>query len=227
MQRFAFTLLELVFTILILGFILSALPTIMITDQKTRDSSIIQEAIYASTAKMSQLLSYKWDEASNEDNNTISNAKVLDINASGLGDSELDRNNSKFRVGHFNQTGGRRSFHNNPTSSPGLGSNASDLDDIDDSDINGQNLLTPSTTAGGYKDTYTLDIATTYVNDDANYSSTIINGFEFETNVANVANPTNIKRINITIKDSNGETLFNMRTYSSNIGESPVFSRIF
>ncbi len=222
-SRFAFTLLELVVTIVVLGFIASAIPTLLISDQKSRDFSLVQEAIYASSAKMSQILSYKWDEASNENNNSISNAKVLDINT---GNAALWRASGKFRVGHFQETGRRSLFNDetNATTVANLGPDA-DMDDIDDALTAAQNLLSGAASGDGYKDSYTIDVNVNYILDDANYSQTTINNFEFE-NITN-ANPTNIKRLGITIKDSTGETLFNLTTYSSNIGESSVSSRVY
>ena len=226
MRRSAFTFIEIIFTILILGFIATGLPMILATDLETREESLVQEAIYASVAKMSQILSYKWDDASNEDNNTISGAKVLDINASIDTDIALDRNSSKFRVGHFQETG-RRSLYSAVTSSSILGNDANDAglnDDIDDGIA--ANFISGTTAAGGYKENYTINVVPSYIIDLSTngYVNAVQNGFEFErpTN-----NPTNIKRIEVQVLDNNGDRLFTLKTYSSNIGETSVASRIF
>jgi len=231
MKKSAFTLIELIFTILILGFIATAMPMFMTKDMDARDESLVQEAIYAASAKMSQILSYKWDEGSNEDNNTISQAKVLDIPPSFFTDVALDRNgSSKFRVGHFQETGRRAMYTNTleTNASALLGNDINDTfpDDIDD--LVNPTLVSGNAAAGGYKAAYTIQVTPTYINDRSvsigGYTNTIQNGFEFE---QGTGFQTNIKRIRVDVLDSAGQTLFTLRTYSCNIGESSVASRIF
>lgn len=225
MRHSAFTLIEIIVTILILGFIATGMPMIIATDLDTREDSLIQEAIYASTAKMSQILSYKWDEQSNEDNNTISGSKVLDVTPSADTDIALHRNNGKFRAGHFQETG-RRSMYSDAVFASALGKDLNDNDDIDDATSLDSNFLTGTSSAEGYKDSYTMDIHTSYIIDTSSdsYLSTTQNNFEFENETNNI---TNIKRIQIDVLDANKQRLFTLRTYSCNIGESSIASRIF
>lgn len=226
MKRQGFTLLELVFSIVIFGMIFTALPTLLVTDVKTREASIVQEAIYASTAKMSQILSYKWDELSSENNTTISTAKVLDVPTSSETDTEFARAaGTKFRAGHFVGTG-RRSFHSASTSTSLLGNDTGDLgaDDIDDTVAT--TLINGDATAAGYKFDYNITVTPSYMSDIAIYTDTNQSGFEFE-NETNGTNRTNIKRIQIDVQDHTNEVIFSLRTYSTNIGETPVTSRIF
>lgn len=227
-KRAAFTLIELIVTIVVLGFIVSALPTILIQDAKSREMTINQEAIYAATAKMAQILSYKWDEASSQDNETVSIAKVLDIN-SAIADSELERNTTRFRMGHFQVTG-RRYMYSTETNSSALGMDADDngtADDLDDFHNTAANLVTIDTESDGYKRTYTINVQNSYAFDNANYANSSIGTFEFD---LPTIERSNIKRILITVGTTiNGEatTLFTLRSYSSNIGESEVVSRTF
>lgn len=230
MKRSAFTLIELIFTILILGFIATGLPMILATDMDAREESLVQEAIYAATAKMSQIISYKWDEANNEDNVTISGAKVLDIPVSANTDSNLSRIGvTKFRAGHF-QTTGRRSMYSQEINASTLQSDAGDGDDIDDFIVNNSQLLSGSTSAGGYKEDYVINISVSYIIDKSNstngYENSEQNGFEFE-NPVTTLDKTNIKSVVVDVLGTNNERLFTLRTYSSNIGESSISSRVF
>lgn len=231
MKKSAFTLIELIFTILILGFIATAMPMIMVTDIDAREDGLVQEAIYAATAKMSQILSYKWDEANNEDNATISGAKVLDIPASADTDGNFSRVGvTKFRVGHFQETGRRSMYNNiNATNASALGNDANDAgvsDDIDDQ-VN-TNLVSGAASAEGYKEAYDINVTSSYIIDNsasiAGYLNSEQNGFEFD---RPTASPTNIKRILVNVTDANNQILFTLTTYSCNIGESSVASRIF
>ena len=232
MKKSAFTLIELIFTILILGFIATGMPMIMATDIDAREDGLVQEAIYAATAKMSQILSYKWDEANNEDDATISGAKVLDIPTSLATDSNLSRIGlTKFRVGHF-QESGRRSLYNNinETNASTLGNDANDAgvtDDIDDFLLN-PNLVSGSASAGGYKEDYNINVTSSYIVDTsssiAGYLNSEQNGFEFDSQTGFI---TNIKRIVVDVTDADNQPLFSLTTYSCNIGESSVASRVF
>ena len=222
-------MIELIFTIIILGFIATGLPMIMATDMDAREDGLVQEAIYAATAKMSQILSYKWDEASNEDNNTISGSRVLDIPFNISSDPDFRRNGtSKLRRGHFEETGRRAMYSNiNERNASLLGSDAGDSDDIDDFIIN-ENLVSGAASADTYKQAYTINVNVTYIRDTSvsplGYQSSQQNNFEFENPTADI---TNIKGIVIDVLDTNNQRLFTLRTYSSNIGESSVSSRVF
>jgi len=232
MRTSAFTLIELIFTIVILGFIATAMPMMMVADVDAREDALVQEAIYAASAKMSQILSYKWDEANNEDGLTISGAKVLDIfPASPDTDGNFSRTGaSKFRLGHFQETG-RRAFYTmtNQMNASALGNDANDAginDDIDD--LVNANFLSASGNGDGYKEDYTINVATSYIIDNsvsvAGYLNSEQNGFEFDMPTVSA---TNIKRIRVNVFGANNELLFTLSTYSCNIGESSVSSRIF
>jgi prepilin-type N-terminal cleavage/methylation domain-containing protein len=236
-KRSAFTLIEIIFTILLLGIIASGLPMLLYSDFDTREESIVQEAIYASTAKISQILSYQWDENSlKEANNTVAMSRILDVNSS-IRDSEFDRNNSKFRIGHFVATG-RRSLYDindtNKTPALVLGPDLNEtaplfFDDIDDainpnmSFIQGSGAL--ATSVHGYKEEYNMSILVDYVDIRNNYLNTTLAN-EFEKNTSTV-NATNMKRISISVFNSLGTILFSLRTYTANIGETSISSRIF
>ena len=234
--RTAFTLIEIVFTILLLGIIATGLPMLLIGDADTREETIVQEAIYASTAKMSQLLSYAWDENSIAPlTSTVASSKVLDINSTTR-DIEFDRNGlTKFRLGHFVGTGRRSLYDISITNrfSSAIGFDAGEtnatFDDIDD-DIGTVTFIestgTTNTSSIGYKENYRMNISVSYIDVNNTYGNNFIAGMEFENPVATT---TNMKRITVQITDNQtpATTLFTLKTFSSNIGETSIASRVF
>jgi len=224
-RRSGFTLLELIITIVLLGIIFSAIPMILTQNQRSSSQALSQEAIYAGVTKMSQLLTYHWDENSITDdaNNAIVYAKVLDAN---LSQQALlrSKNGSRYRVGHFAGSS-RRSFFPKHTSASALGSDTNDTfpDDIDDLAIINQ-ILIAADNEHGYKQNYRYTVLVNYVSDIADYNQTTINGFNF--NTVNIIVPSHIKRVTLDVT-LNNEPQFMLETYVSNIGETDITSRVF
>ena len=197
---------------------------ILTQNQRSSSQALSQEAIYAGVTKMSQLLTYHWDENSITDdaNNAIVYAKVLDAN---LSQNELLRfNNTRYRVGHFKGSS-RRSFFPDPTpASLPLGSDAEAFpDDIDDLAVVNQ-ILISADNEHGYKQNYRYTVSVNYVSDVADYNQTTINGFNF--NTVNMIVPSHIKRVTLDVT-LNNEPQFMLETYVSNIGETDIISRVF
>lgn len=216
---------ELVITIVLLGFIFSALPSLLLQNQKAATETLSQEAIYAAVAKMSQVLSYHFDENSIEDNASLATiyAKVLDTpNGSIL----LQRKpQSRYRIGHFEGYSRRSFFPEEVNASTALGPDAPEsADDIDDFSGNNQTLITFDS-EHGYKRSYTMNTTVSYIDDRADYNQTVINGFSFS-NTAPVGIPTNIKMLSIEVR-LNGERQFQFDSFISNIGETDIVSRVF
>ncbi len=226
-RRSGFTLMELIITIVLLGIIFSAIPMILTQNQKASNQALSQEAIYAGVTKMSQLLTYHWDEHSIKDdpNLAIVYAKVLDANLSG--DHELSRHTKRYRIGHF-EGSSRRSFFPSPTYAVAfadLGKDAPETlpDDIDDFIANNQDLIAIDN-EHGYKQTYLVDVSVNYASDLADYNQTTINGFAFDT--INMPSPTNIKRITLAVS-LNNQRQFQLESFISNIGETDIVSKVF
>lgn len=231
MKRSAFTMLELIVTIVVLALAFSAIPMMLTQNSKDLESTIEQEALYAASAKLSQMLTYKWDERSSVTSNSIATttAKVLDIPASASTDTELARlPATRFRAGHF-QVSGRRNFFSSETNASLLGNdlddNVSGVDDIDDP-ISA--TLVSADTEDGYKASYQVTETTNYINDVTNYAQTNIKN---EINLI-AANRSNIKKIDIAVSmqypgSNSFSYLFSLVSFSSNIGETPVASRVY
>ena len=226
--RAAFTLIELIFAIVIIAIVFLALPTISSSNNDSVESSMLQEAIFPLSARLSQILSYQWDHNS-ENNNTIGEyAKVVDgIDAAGTPYARLPVPGSIYRQGHIQQvdTEFHRSFH---TNDPTIARNVSGLgvdgaNDIDDFDTGGSTvaLYSRSGDIEGYKKNYLVTISVNYHND-------ALAGFTFTATPSAVT--TNMKMITISLDvplaDGTTDTgAVVLRSYAANIGEVPPFSR--
>ncbi len=92
-------MIELIFALVIMGIVFITLPVILIQNSDSVEDNLIQESIFLSSSKMSQLLTFQWDQNSKEAGIILSASDALRVSA--LGDDELDRNVSDFRRGHF------------------------------------------------------------------------------------------------------------------------------
>lgn len=221
-NRSAFTMIELVISIVVMGIALMSIPTILQQVSKSDEFSMTQEAILATMTKVSNILTYKWDENS-------SSAGLNKVISAGS-TAELDINSTTFkRRGHFAYNGRRMSDDLNKTAT-----NTSDaewgnaaLDDIDDFDGTSDDVSLIIDTAADIE--YLLDLNLTvsigYIQDNdfygGNYDNTVI-----EFTMGTPSGTSNIKEINVTAeKDS--ETVTMLRAYSCNIGENSYQRRDF
>ena len=209
MVRFAFTMIELIFAIVIIGISVISLPMMTQTTSKGVEQNLVQEAIFAASAELNQVLSYYWDENSLQSANLLS--KVV-----WSSPTDCD-NNTKLRPGHINQTLHRRCVDNN-TSGPStiLGLEVEDAgvaDDIDDTNSTTHDIFinyTSSSDGHGYKESYKSTINVTY----ADFGTVS-------------AADKNIKKVQINITDSNNNTITSLKTYSANIGEIDYYKRSY
>jgi hypothetical protein len=219
-------MIELIFALVIMGIVFLTLPLILIQNADSVEDNLIQESIFLSSSKMSQLLTFQWDENSKDPAVILSAADVLRVSATG--DNELDRNASDFRRGHFREDKHRRMTPiNNERSASAIGLEGAVYDDIDDFDgiVNFDIITAPD--VGGYKKRYRADVNVTYVNDNTDYTADPVN-FAFTT--ADAVNTTNLKMVETSIvQDRTGlgdwETSVLLRAYVANIGETGYFKR--
>ena len=159
-QRDAFTMIELIFAIVIISIVVLSLPMMVATTNKNMENSLAQEAIFAASAELRGILAGFWDARSLEDASQDSIARVVDID----GDCNLT---TRLRPGHILQPFHRRCLDSN--SSTGLdvtGSAYYSLDDAvkyvhDNPNIFNNTLKSKK----GYKATYTSDATITRTND--------------------------------------------------------------
>lgn len=204
-RRSAFTMIELIFAIVIIAISVLSLPMINQVVAKNMEGSIAQEAIFAASAELNQVVSYYWDENSMEGAATLSRvAWDSDCNSS-----------TKLRPGHINQPYHRRCTDatTGPTTSFGLEvSDGGTPDDLDDVSQDPHSIfVNPGGSATGYKNTYDSEFSITY----ADFGDV-------------VAGDKSIKRISVTISDSStGDTVTSLSTFSSNIGEIDYYKRSY
>lgn len=212
------SMIELVFSIVIMGIVVASLPTILLQTQNNNAFAMQQETITAGRTKLGDILTYQWDENS-YDVNQSSISMVLDTTLAAT-DDELERNSTVRRLGHvFSDS--RRKFFNANTAPTGA---VDGLDDVDDFDGTSEELtIAPAdevAITGGLDYLFDVNISTRveYITDAADYSQQTIDDFFF-TN-ANIVGSSNVKMVEITV--NGGPTPVTLRAYTFNIGGNQI-----
>ena len=154
-QRYAFTMIELIFAIVIIGISVISLPMMMQVTSKGIESNILQEAIFSASAELMGASAGYWDERSMEDEANDMMSRVVDIS----GDCDTNR----LRPGHINQPFHRRCLDS--TLATGLDSTTNGLIiSLDDTKHTSEDIfMNISINSTGYKQTYKsiIDVART------------------------------------------------------------------
>ena len=199
-KRFAFTMIELIFAIVIIAISVMSLPMMIQVTQKGIESNILQEAIFAASAELMGATAGCWDEVSMRDINVSHLSRVIDI-----GTSNDCNDTTKLRPGHINQPFHRRCLDENSTAIADLDKNITSIYSLDDAAHVAQNIfINTATDETGYKELYKSEI-------DVSLSST----------------DNNIKIITATVTDDDGDPITVLRTQSANIGEIDYYKRTF
>lgn len=204
--RAAFTMIELIFAIVIVSIAVISLPTMIQITSKGIESNIVQEAIFAASAELMGATSYYWDERSMEDNATSRLSRVIDV---GVPVCENNASSPRYRLrpGHIAQPYHRRCLDS--TSDTVLNTSSYDFPNLNNSEHAADEIFTDTVTnAAGYKSVY---------------KSIVSIELEDETGATN----NNIKKITTTIKNSDGDTVTSLSVYSANIGEIDYYKRRF
>lgn len=203
---------------------------------KATEGSISQEAIFTSSAKLMQTLSYPWDENSSDSEQILEGATVLSgvVKIPG-GTASLDFNNTVCRPGLI----ARRCR----TDQNGSEVNVSNLGDdninvlirgLDDS--SGTSNLAAGSEA--YKYQYRTITTVSYVSDNTNSLGGAINYNAFDPFGANsfvfsdtaVAGPTSLRLVTVTteeLKNGAWTPVTVLRAYGANIGEIKPLKRTY
>ena len=197
-KKSAFTLIELIFAIVVISISVISLPMMTQTTSKAIDGNIVQEAIFAASAELNGVITAHWDENSMIDGNN-SLARVIDI----------DNNcTNKRLVGHIEQTLHRRCLDSSDTD-PLDATNDDEIYALEDMAHSSQNIFdTDETSAQGYKKKY-------------NSTVEIIRPANF-----NGSND-HIKEILLTVTDENENNITVLKTYSANIGEVDYYKKVY
>lgn len=193
-------MIELIFAIVIVSIAVISLPTMIQVTSKGIESNIVQEAIFAASAELMGATSYYWDAKSMEDNETSHLSKVINID----NDCEDNASSPRYRrrPGHITQLYHRKCLNNldtDPDDNPNSNfPNLNNTETTGDEDIFDIGATAEAT---GYKNIYTKNVVVTRTD--------------------------NIKKITITIKNSDGDTITSLNTYGANIGEIDYYKRRF
>jgi type II secretory pathway pseudopilin PulG len=216
MNRSAFSLIELVFAIVIIAISVMTIP-LMLSQSSNNDSfSIMQESILAARTKIGNVLSWEWDRNSSVGTGYI---RVLDVKN---GDSELDRNHTDvFRLGHLNYPK-RRRFHDGNLTDKTFPSNVVDnvnIEAISDFDTNVTAMDANSSL--DYVTDFNITTSVSYISDIADYNATTINfGFNVAgESITDINKSTNIKMVEVLVETVGGNP-FRFRTFSCNLGQT-------
>lgn len=232
MKRAAFSMIELIFAIVIIAISVMSIPLMLNQSGNNNAFSLMQESILAARTKMGNMLSFEWDRNATESGSSITYSRVMDV---VNGDLLLDRNDSTLdsnrRVGHI-EDDMRRRFHEGNTTDRSWASTVVDGNDIRSiSDFDGQVLISSlAGNVGGFdyifRD-FNMSTTVTYISDTADYTAQNIN-FDFNVSsaaaITNVNNSTNIKMIELRV-ESNDTTPFVFRSFSCNIGQTDLLER--
>lgn len=220
MQK-AFSIIELIVAIVVIGIVITTLPLFFAQSNKSNEIAIQQEAIFTAQSTLRLILTNEWDE--NSYDNSLFYSAVLDVSN---GDTELNRvGTSTRRVGHVKQNK-RRKFFSTITNASAIyldrTSLYNDIDDFDNKIVTMQTPI-PTDTMKNQLLNFTITTKVVYVLDNATYSNSILDDFNFNTNPTNAQ--TNIKMVQVSVQGL--DTNITLRAYASNIGESTIAKRAF
>ncbi|MDD2790803.1 MAG: type II secretion system protein [Sulfurimonas sp.] len=200
--RTAFTLIELIFAIVIIGIATLSLPMISQVTAKGSEKSLAQEAIFIAFTEITKVTSSAWDENSRTGTNDfeyVIYASTTEANTSAIND--LRGRSGNINILYNNTDGNRTLRPTMVTFDPD--DNATGVfreDDIDDYIILTANATGSAGSQTGYKYQYTKDINVTT---PASFGT--------------LANDPNIKRIQIGVNDSTG-LIVSFYMYATNSG---------
>jgi len=220
--RPAIAMIELIFAIVIMGITMMSAPMLISTATQSTYVALQQEGINEAASRVNMIMGYAWDENNTDDRYV---PQILHVTN---GDNALDVNgNTARRIGI--PTKSQRTFISSDGSvsdlnaSSTLGSDAGDLDDIDDfiGDI-ALNLIQAAAVDYTERATININTAVTYVSDSTSsgYDQTIITYSPFAAN----ATSSNVKAITVTLTSTdvaNADVLKKtiiLRAFSCNIG---------
>ena len=210
-EKSAFTLIELILSMVIIGIAFTVLPKILQLATKVSVQNVREEAMYNAVAYIGLIKSTAWDE---------NNTEVDDILHVTDGNSDYDCNSSAIKPIRKGGFVGSRNCRNNKSASA-IPSNDNDgifKDDMDD-------FVTITAKNDTNSRDYTLNVSVTYVTDIAENNNTFSSTQPSEANET-----TNTKEINVTVivnkkQAALGNSLVRMSFTAQNIGQLRINRR--
>jgi len=205
LSRRAFTLIELIFAIVIISIAVISLPMMTQVNNRGIENSMVSEAIFAASAELMNASAGYWDANSMHDNNRSHLSRVIDIGSICENNSSSPRH--RLRPGHIAQPFHRRCVDGLIADVIPLNDSSNtypNLNNADDKGVSKEMFTDTITQKTGYKKTYRSLVS-----------------------VTQDATDPNIKRIDINITDSDGDLVTRLRMQSANIGEIDYYKRTF
>jgi len=215
--RPAIAMIELIFSIVIMGIVLLSAPMLISVASKSTSVALQQEGINEAASRINMILTYDWDE-NNINVPCGGNPSILHTRGNSILEARkgvpINSNSHKYNcIGtEYNATA--------------IGPEGSDIDDLDDFDdvglvevklgTGGKDYIENPDTTGD-----TVEIATSvkYVSDTANYTKNFAYDFNY---TSAPGDTTNIKAIKVTLTSSSNEKELekeiSMYAFSCNIG---------
>ena len=197
-RRYAFTLIELLFAIIIIAISVLSLPMMNQAIEKGETGNVLQEAIFSASTQLNDAISARWDENSFNPGETDT-AMVIDV--SHLCDDNKSSPRYRYMPGQVH----RKCLDSNSTAPSDI-----DIPGVDSIADKAHTTLTnifinSSSNAKGYKNEYKSKLVVTRPVD--------FNGSNG-----------NIKKVESTITDSSGNILVALKTYIFNIGDADIYT---
>ncbi len=235
-MRDAIAMIELIFTIVVIGIVLMSTPMLVQTASRSGYVALQQEAIAAAASELGIIMTQGWDD--NADENGTTESPILKT----LGDTQLEENgNTGIRSGtpdssfrkYITSTGGRKD-----ATLAGNFTSDGDYDDIDDFHNHTTTLYSASAAEADFGDyvdnSILMNTQVSYVKDtptsgNYNTSATISLDDPFTTAAPNATS--NIKAIRIILTSTSGVEEMNktiaLNAFSCNIGTYDLEERNF
>lgn len=208
-RRYAFTMVELIFAIVVISIAVVSLPVMTQTIDKNTESSIVQEAIFASETVLNESTAKYWDKNSQNDANNTAGLLSRVIRTS-LNDCNLTLPNR--RVGHIN----RRCLSDLTV---GVSNDAAAPYTIDNmaTEWNNNDIILLSPSGAAYKADYTATATITQCTTIGGTGCILF---------GNISPNPDLKEISLVITDQNTNPIIRVRTYSANIGDVEISKRV-
>ncbi len=206
-MRRAFTIIELLVSIVVIGIALMSLPLAIEQSAKSGEVASMQDSYYKAYSLLKEISSKPWDAKSATLYLDGNNSLFLDVTN---GDNTLSRVGNA-RIGSFYPDNTMRIFYPNQTL-------ASQISSTNQNSIDGFNGFSESVANTA------LSTSVDYVPDSAARNSDIeYTTWNISDGQTSQTNSTNLKRIKVTITKQNSKTpAANLAYFSSNIGSNSV-----
>ncbi len=208
-HRYAFTMIELIFAIVVIAISVMSLPMMTRVTTQGIENNLVQEAIFASVSEINMATTYIWDEHSlidMDDLNATFNdlSRVINTDGGCIDTFTPDANGVSIirRNGHIH----RRCLDNLLTNVY-AGTDYIDALETPEHDFNAT-FEGGGSSQSAYKQEYESSLVVNYCGDgtcDKTFGTT--------------ANDQNIKEIVVTVRNDQDEDVTLLRAYSANIGE--------